>query len=66
MLALIRDAFREHLKRLAIRELEQCDRKVYESRSQRDKELSDWEREASWPEEVARGDVRLYSVKSVL
>ena len=27
MLALIRDAFREHLKRLAIRELEQRDRK---------------------------------------
>ncbi len=49
--ALIRDAIREHLRRLAIRELEQRDRKGYESESQADKELSDWESEASWPAE---------------
>ena len=30
MLAVIRDALREHLRRLAIRELEQRDRKGYE------------------------------------
>jgi metal-responsive CopG/Arc/MetJ family transcriptional regulator len=49
--ALIRDAIREHLRRLAIRELEQRDRKGYESESQADKGLSDWESEASWPAE---------------
>lgn len=47
--ALIRDALREHLKRLEIRELEDRDRKGYETAPQRSDELSRWESEAVWP-----------------
>jgi metal-responsive CopG/Arc/MetJ family transcriptional regulator len=49
--ALIRDALREHLKRLAIRELEERDRKGYEMAPREDHELSGWESEAAWPAE---------------
>jgi metal-responsive CopG/Arc/MetJ family transcriptional regulator len=50
--ALVRDALREHLRRLEIRELEERDRKGYQSRPQQDDdELSAWEAEASWPVE---------------
>jgi metal-responsive CopG/Arc/MetJ family transcriptional regulator len=49
--ALIRDALREHLKRLEIRELEERDRKGYEMAHREDRELSGWESEAAWPAE---------------
>jgi metal-responsive CopG/Arc/MetJ family transcriptional regulator len=47
--ALIRDALREHLKRLQIRELEARDRKGFQKATSDDHELSAWESEASWP-----------------
>jgi metal-responsive CopG/Arc/MetJ family transcriptional regulator len=49
--ALIRDALREHLRRLEIRELEERDRKGYETRPRKDDELDAWESEAAWPTE---------------
>jgi len=49
--ALIRNALREHLRRLAIRELEERDRKGYQASSQDANELSGWESEAAWPAE---------------
>ena len=49
--ALIRDALREHLKRLEIRELEERDRKGYEIAPREDHALSGWESEAVWPAE---------------
>ena len=49
--ALIRDAVREHLRRLEIRELEERDRKGYETGPPVDDELSVWESEATWPRE---------------
>jgi metal-responsive CopG/Arc/MetJ family transcriptional regulator len=49
--ALIRDALREHLKRLAVRELEERDRKGYQMAPREDHELSGWESEAAWPAE---------------
>jgi len=49
--ALIRDALREHLKRLEVQELEARDRKGYESRPGGNSEFSSWEKEAVWPEE---------------
>jgi len=49
--ALIRNALREHLKRLEIRELEERDRKGYQVSSQDGDELSGWESEAAWPAE---------------
>jgi metal-responsive CopG/Arc/MetJ family transcriptional regulator len=49
--ALVRDALREHLRRLEIRDLEERDRKGYQTRPERDDELSRWEAEASWPVE---------------
>lgn len=47
--ALVRDALREHLRRLAIRELEGRDRAGYSSRCQANDESSPWEAEAVWP-----------------
>ncbi|MGA2270782.1 MAG: ribbon-helix-helix protein, CopG family [Bryobacteraceae bacterium] len=47
--ALIRDALREHLRRLEIRELEERDRRGYEMAPREDHELSGWESEAAWP-----------------
>ncbi|MBZ5726748.1 MAG: ribbon-helix-helix domain-containing protein [Acidobacteriia bacterium] len=49
--ALIREALREHLKRLEIRELEERDRKGYAARPERAGEWSRWESEAVWPAE---------------
>ena len=49
--ALIRDALRSHLKKLAIQELEMRDRKGYEAGPGHSGELSGWESEAIWPEE---------------
>jgi metal-responsive CopG/Arc/MetJ family transcriptional regulator len=47
--ALIRDALREHLRRLEIREMEECDRKGYAVAREAPGELSAWESEAAWP-----------------
>ena len=49
--ALIRDALREHLRKLAFRELEERERIAYELKPQTAEEILDWEAEASWPEE---------------
>lgn len=49
--ALVRNALREHLRRLQIRELEECDRKGYEGRPPKGDELAVWEPEAVWPKE---------------
>jgi metal-responsive CopG/Arc/MetJ family transcriptional regulator len=49
--ALVRDALREHLRRLAIRELEERDRVGYSKRSAAQDESSAWEAEAAWPAE---------------
>jgi metal-responsive CopG/Arc/MetJ family transcriptional regulator len=48
--ALIRDALREHLKRLRLQELERRDRRGYESHPGPD-DLAAWERVAEWPRE---------------
>jgi len=49
--ALVRDALREHLQRLAIRDLEERDRTGYSKRRQSRDEASRWEAEAVWPAE---------------
>jgi metal-responsive CopG/Arc/MetJ family transcriptional regulator len=46
--ALIREALRDHLRRLEIRELEERDRKGYQSRPPVPAELAGWESEAVW------------------
>jgi predicted transcriptional regulator len=49
--ALVRDALREHLRRLAVREMEERDREGFSSQpSVRDESLA-WEAEAAWPAE---------------
>jgi metal-responsive CopG/Arc/MetJ family transcriptional regulator len=48
--ALIREALRAHLKKLAI-ERELRDRKGYEAGPRESGDLSGWEAEAIWPEE---------------
>lgn len=48
--ALIRDALREHLRRLEIQALEQRDRDGYAKAPPRD-EARVWEAEAAWPSE---------------
>jgi metal-responsive CopG/Arc/MetJ family transcriptional regulator len=49
--ALIRDALREHLRRLRLRETEERDRAGYAERPQAQKESLTWEAEAGWPAE---------------
>lgn len=49
--ALIRQALREHLKRLGVRISEERDREGYARRPQALEESSLWEAEASWPGE---------------
>jgi hypothetical protein len=49
--ALVRDALREHLQRLAIRDLEARDRAGYSKQRQTRNETSTWEAEAVWPAE---------------
>jgi metal-responsive CopG/Arc/MetJ family transcriptional regulator len=50
--ALVRDALREHLRRLAIRDLEERDRAGYSKQQRRTRdEASAWEAEAVWPAE---------------
>src|SRR5215470_10556225 len=58
--ALVRDALREHLRRLEVRAREERDRQGYSRRPQTTHESVVWEAEAAWLAEVARGDVRLY------
>ncbi len=48
--ALVREALREHLKRLETRELEARDRRGYEERPDDSTTAADWERVAAWPE----------------
>ncbi|HLZ51763.1 MAG TPA: ribbon-helix-helix protein, CopG family [Candidatus Acidoferrum sp.] len=49
--ALIRDALREHLRRLRVREAEERDRAGYARRPEAGKEPLTWEAEAVWPAE---------------
>ena len=48
--ALIRQALEEHLKRLAIRDLEERDRRGYSAKPQRKQEYRPWEDAAVWPD----------------
>ncbi len=49
--ALVRDALREHLRRLEVRAREERDRQGYLRRPQRADESLVWEAEATWPAE---------------
>ena len=49
--ALVRDALREHLRRLEIRDREERDRAGYSKQRQSRDEVSAWEAEAVWPTE---------------
>ena len=48
--ALIRQALREHLKRLRELELEEQDRRGYLAQPQREEDFRVWEDAARWPE----------------
>ena len=49
--ALVRDALREHLRRLEVRALEEDDRAGYSRKRQARDQSKVWEAEAAWPEE---------------
>ena len=49
--ALVRDALREHLRRLEVRAREERDHRGYAKRPQTPDEMDTWEREATWPAE---------------
>ena len=49
--ALVREALREHLKRLEVRGLEERDRKGYARAPMGGDEALRWEAEAAWPDE---------------
>jgi metal-responsive CopG/Arc/MetJ family transcriptional regulator len=49
--ALVRDALREHLRRLEVRASEDRDRQGYSRHPQAEAETKTWESEAAWPEE---------------
>ena len=49
--ALVREALRDHLKRLAVREREQQDRAGYEARPIEPGEFDAWDKVSSWPDE---------------
>lgn len=49
--ALVRDALREHIRRLNVRDKERRDRLGYSARGEAREEANDWEAEAVWPEE---------------
>jgi metal-responsive CopG/Arc/MetJ family transcriptional regulator len=49
--ALVRQALREHLRRLGVLELEERDRRGYQARPQRIEEYLPWEGVASWPDD---------------
>jgi metal-responsive CopG/Arc/MetJ family transcriptional regulator len=48
--ALIRDALREHLRRMEMRALEEQERAAYARLPQNENELLAWDPEAVWPE----------------
>jgi metal-responsive CopG/Arc/MetJ family transcriptional regulator len=48
--ALVRDALREHLRRLELRASEERDRQGYSRTPVSDAETRAWESEATWPE----------------
>ncbi|HEV2175811.1 MAG TPA: ribbon-helix-helix protein, CopG family [Terriglobia bacterium] len=47
---LVREALREHLQRLRIRDIEARDRRGYREHPAAGSEVAAWERVASWPE----------------
>jgi len=49
--ALIRQALRQHLGRLQMREREEADRRGYQSVPEESRELGAWNRVLSWPED---------------
>ena len=49
--ALVREALREHLRKLEVRALEDRDRAGYAKRPQTPDESRQWEGEAAWPVE---------------
>ena len=49
--ALVRDALREHLRRLELRAREERDRQGYSRHSPSEAEARGWESEATWPQE---------------
>jgi metal-responsive CopG/Arc/MetJ family transcriptional regulator len=49
--ALVRDALREHLRKLAVSALEERDRQGYSKQGQASRESRLWEAEAAWPAE---------------
>ena len=49
--ALVRDALREHLRRLELRASEERDRQGYSRHPRANEEARSWESEATWPEE---------------
>jgi metal-responsive CopG/Arc/MetJ family transcriptional regulator len=49
--ALVRDALREHIRRLEIRALEERDREGYSRHPQAPDEARVWEAQAAWPAE---------------
>jgi metal-responsive CopG/Arc/MetJ family transcriptional regulator len=49
--ALVRDALRQHLRRLELRACKERDRQGYSRQPQADSEARGWEAEAAWPEE---------------
>jgi metal-responsive CopG/Arc/MetJ family transcriptional regulator len=49
--ALVREALREHLRRLEVRAREERDREGYSNRPQPSDESHLWEAEAAWPAE---------------
>ena len=49
--ALVREALREHLRRLEVRASEERDRAGYARRPQAEDESHGWEAEAAWPPE---------------
>jgi len=49
--ALVRDALREHLQNLAVRDREERDRQGYARRPEAADQSRVWEAEARWPEE---------------
>jgi metal-responsive CopG/Arc/MetJ family transcriptional regulator len=48
---LMREALREHLRRLIVLEQERRDREGYQRRPQRAEDLAVWEKVAAWPED---------------
>lgn len=47
--ALVRDALREHLKRLRTRELERLERQAYDRIPDDPEEFAVWDKVATWP-----------------